>query len=77
MNKSLLFILLAASLMLTADAAPLASATAVHTRPDVSSPTITFLKAGTEPGPLSQQPAAHGHFLLDFHCSTANDRGDA
>lgn len=30
-------------------AAPLASPTAVHTRPDAAAPTITFLKAGAEP----------------------------
>lgn len=32
-------------------AAPLASTTAVHTKPDTSSPAITYLKAGTEPTP--------------------------
>ncbi|MES2692759.1 MAG: hypothetical protein V4773_04745, partial [Verrucomicrobiota bacterium] len=30
-------------------AAPLATTTAVHTKPDSSSPAITYLKAGTEP----------------------------
>jgi hypothetical protein len=33
-------------------AAPLTETTAVHTRPDTTSPAITFLKAGTEPTPM-------------------------
>jgi hypothetical protein len=34
-------------------AAPLAGTTAVHTKPDESSPAITYLKAGTDPIPAS------------------------
>lgn len=42
-------------------AAPLTETTAVHTKPDASSPAITYLKAGTEPaaagGALADTPA--------------------
>jgi len=38
-------------------AAPLASTTAVHTKPDTSSPAITYLKAGTEPTPAANSLA--------------------
>ena len=42
-------------------AAPLTETTAVHTKPDATSPAITFLKAGTEPvvaaGALASTPA--------------------
>jgi hypothetical protein len=37
------------ALVCQALAAPLSSTTAVHTKPDASSPAITYLKAGTEP----------------------------
>lgn len=37
--------------------APLAVPTAVHTKPDASSPAITFLKAGTEPSAALNAPA--------------------
>jgi hypothetical protein len=44
-----------------ASAAPLSATTAVHTKPDTSSPAITFLKAGTDPmpapGALASTPA--------------------
>jgi hypothetical protein len=66
MIKSLFFTLVAALLLPAASAAPLASATAVHTRPDASSPTITFLKAGTEPGPSSTQPAPLGWLAIEL-----------
>jgi hypothetical protein len=39
-------------------AAPLATTTAVHTRPDAASPAITVLKAGTEPTPAPSTLAA-------------------
>lgn len=50
--------LLAASALLFAAscrllAAPLQSTAAVHTKPDASSPAITYLKAGTDPKPAS------------------------
>ncbi|HEX2852820.1 MAG TPA: hypothetical protein VHO24_06245 [Opitutaceae bacterium] len=35
--------------VIAADAAPLAATTAVHSKPDEKSPTLTVLKAGTEP----------------------------
>lgn len=42
-------------------AAPLSATTAVHTRPDASSPAVTFLKAGSDPvpapGTLATTPA--------------------
>lgn len=38
-------------------AAPLASTTAVHTKPDTSSPAITYLKAGTAPTPAANSLA--------------------
>ena len=52
---------LAAALMLGANtrvlAAPLATTTAVHTKPDEASPAISYLKAGAEPAPVSTAPA--------------------
>lgn len=66
MKTSLLrpFFLGAAALALgaaLAPAAPLSVTTAVHTKPDASSPTVTFLKAGAEPaiapGQLATTPA--------------------
>lgn len=65
MTKPLILVLLLA-LVPAATAAPLASATAVHTRPDVASPTITFLKAGVEPGPVSTQPAPLGWLAIEL-----------
>ena len=47
-NKFLLCATLLASAVSLA-AAPLASTTAVHTKPDDAAPSITFLKAGTDP----------------------------
>jgi hypothetical protein len=38
-------------------AAPLTTTTAVHTKPETGSPTISFLKAGTEPTPAPNAPA--------------------
>ena len=37
-------------------AAPLAATTAVHTKPDATSPAISFLKAGAEPVPAPNAP---------------------
>jgi hypothetical protein len=65
MIKSL-FLTLMAALLPAAAAAPLNSTTAVHTRPDPAAPTITFLKAGTEPGPLSAQPAPPGWLTIEL-----------
>ena len=39
-------------------AAPLAGTTAVHTKPDDASPSITFLKAGTDPVPAAGSVAS-------------------
>ncbi len=41
----------------TALAAPLTETTAVHTKPDRSSPAVTFLKAGTEPAAVADAVA--------------------
>jgi len=38
-------------------AAPLAATTAVHTKPDATSPAISFLKAGAEPVPAPNAPS--------------------
>jgi hypothetical protein len=38
-------------------AAPLTVTSAVHTKPDATSPALTYLKAGTEPTPAPNQPA--------------------
>lgn len=57
---------LIATLLPAAVAAPLNSTTAVHTRPDAAAPTITFLKAGTEPGPVSTQPAPLGWLAIEL-----------
>ncbi len=60
-TKSVSFTLLLCAATVAAGAAPLTSTTAVHTKPDASSPAITYLKAGTEPTPavtaLSSTPA--------------------
>ena len=39
-------------------AAPLTVTTAVHTKPDATSPAISFLKAGAEPTPAPNSPAS-------------------
>lgn len=57
---------LALALLQHAFAAPLGSATAVHTRPDPAAPTITFLRAGAEPGPISSQPAPIGWLAIEL-----------
>ncbi len=46
-------------------ASPLTETTAVHTRPDASAPTITFLKAGTAPI-FSALPAPSGWVAVDL-----------
>ena len=54
------FLSLIAGLVLTtvhAIAAPLAVPTAVHTKPDATSPAISFLKAGQDPVPAPNAPA--------------------
>lgn len=54
-------LLCSASLVLSAVtslfAAPLTVTTAVHTKPDTTSPAIHFLKAGTDPVPAADSPA--------------------
>ena len=55
--KSLSFFLLGLGALSALVAAPLAVTTAVHTKPDASSPAISFLKAGTEPTPAPNAPA--------------------
>jgi hypothetical protein len=54
-TKLLLCALLATAAPLAA--APLASTTAVHTKPDEASPSVTFLKAGTDPIPVTDSLA--------------------
>ncbi len=59
-TKSLLFVFRALglpALVATLGAAPLAVSTAVHTKPDASSPAISMLKAGTDPVPAANVPA--------------------
>lgn len=46
-------------------ASPLTETTAVHTRPDASAPTITFLKAGTAPT-FAAAPAPSGWVAVDL-----------
>lgn len=53
MKIKLLCSALALSTFARIAAAPLTVTTAVHTRPDAASPTITVLKAGTDPVPAS------------------------
>lgn len=55
MIRGLLTLLAAPTLAL---ANPLASTTAVHTRPEATSPTITILSAGTNPVPASNPASA-------------------
>jgi hypothetical protein len=50
-TKSLVALVLAAASV--AVAAPLMETTAVHTKPDASSPAISYLKAGTQPPPAT------------------------
>jgi hypothetical protein len=51
-NNHLAFsVLLSALAAAAAFGAPLTETTAVHTKPDAASPTISYLKAGTEPTP--------------------------
>ncbi len=60
-TKLLSAALLALTFSAAATAAPLATTTAVHTKPDSASPAISFLKAGTEPvaaaGAVATTPA--------------------
>lgn len=51
MNKHLMLCTALFATAATLAAAPLSSTTAVHTKPDDASPSITFLKAGTDPLP--------------------------
>jgi hypothetical protein len=56
--KPALIVLVAVALSVIARvaAAPLPVTTAVHTKPDATSPAISFLKAGTEPTPAPNAP---------------------
>ena len=54
-TKLLSFAALLAATVTTA--APLAETTAVHTKPDQNSPSVTFLKAGSEPVPIADSVA--------------------
>jgi hypothetical protein len=48
-------------------AAPLPAATAVHTKPDASSPAISYLKAGTEPpAPAANEAAPAGWQAIEL-----------
>lgn len=51
MKTSIVFAAVLLALATRLIAAPLASTTAVHTKPDDTSPAITYLKAGTDPVP--------------------------
>ena len=51
--KTKLFLCALAASAVALVAAPLTSTTAVHTKPDESSPSVTFLKAGTDALPAS------------------------
>lgn len=48
-NKFIPLVLAASAVAASVHAAPLTQTTAVHTKPDATSPAITYLKAGTEP----------------------------
>jgi hypothetical protein len=50
-------IFLALGAIASVSAAPLTVTTAVHTKPDATSPAISFLKAGSEPVPAADAPA--------------------
>ena len=54
----------------TALAAPLTAPTAVHTKPDDKAPTITVLKAGTDPI-ATQAPSRAYYWLHDKDCRLA------
>lgn len=57
MNNKLHLCATLAATIATLAAAPLSSTTAVHTNPDEASPSITFLKAGTDPLPAADSIA--------------------
>lgn len=52
-NNLLASAILFGALTAAVSGAPLTATTAVHTKPDAASPTITYLKAGSEPTPAS------------------------
>ena len=52
-NNLLASAILFGALSAAVSGAPLTATTAVHTKPDAASPTITYLKAGSEPTPAS------------------------
>jgi hypothetical protein len=56
-TELLLFTALLLGATLPSFAAPLAVTTAVHTKPEASSPAISYLKAGTTPTPAPNAPA--------------------
>ncbi len=47
-------------------AAPLQETTAVHTKPDVASPAISYLKAGSEPVPATSATAPDGWMAVEL-----------
>lgn len=55
--RGLLLLSIGCGAVTSAIAVPLTATSAVHLKPDASSPTITFLKAGAEPVPAHQQLA--------------------
>lgn len=55
--RGLMLVGLGCGAVASAIAVPLMATSAVHLKPDASSPTVTFLKAGTEPVPAHQQLA--------------------
>ncbi len=58
MKNSLRLFAACFAVAVTLTAAPLPSTTAVHTKPDEASPSVTFLKAGTDPMPASDSLAS-------------------
>lgn len=60
------FLAFALSTAVVALAAPLASTTAVHTKPDASSPAITVLNAGTDPVPVAGASAPAGWMAVEL-----------
>ena len=58
MKTNLPFFAALLSVATTLTAAPVQSTTAVHTKPDEASPSITFIKAGTDPIPAAESLAS-------------------
>lgn len=66
MKTNLLISALVVALSTAAFAAPLTQTTAVHTKPDTTSPAITYLKAGTEPAEAPSVAAPAGWMAVEL-----------